>query len=103
MNLGGLVVGADVGTAACGLVNAGYFAGYWWRRNGPRRRRVAAAVLVLLSAAAVVEAVFSQALYWSQEGASLGQVAPSLWALLRLPLFVATLAVSAVILRRVVR
>jgi hypothetical protein len=101
LDLGGLVVAQDLATAACGLLNAGYFTDYWWRRNGVRARRVGAAALALVSAAAVAEALFSQALLWSQEGGgALGQLSPGMWALLRLPLFVATVFISVLILRR---
>ena len=101
MDLAGLVVAQDLVTAACGLLNAGYFANYWWRRNGVRARRVGAAALALLSAAAVAEALFSQALLWSQEGrGALGQLSPGMWALLRLPLLAATVFISVLILRR---
>ena len=53
--MGGLVVAQDMATVACGLLNAGYFSGYWWRRNGSRGRRIGAAALAVVSAAAVVE------------------------------------------------
>jgi hypothetical protein len=99
--MAGLVVAQDLATAACGLLNAGYFVGYWWRRNGSRGRRVGAAALALVSVAAVVEALFSQELFWSQQGAvSLSQLSPGVWALVRLPLFVATVFISIIILRR---
>jgi hypothetical protein len=96
-----LVVAQDVATAACGLLNAGYFVRYWRLSSGSRGRRLAAAVLATVSAAAVVEALFSQGLFWSQHGAvMLAQLSPGLWALLRLPLLVATASISIVILRR---
>ena len=100
LDLSGLVVAQDVGTAGCGLLNAGYFAGYWWRRNGRRGRRLGAAALALVNMAAVVEAVFSQGLFWSQQG-FIGTLSPGEWALLRLPLFAATLLISLIILRRI--
>ncbi len=101
MNFAGLVVAQDLATAACGLLNAGYFATYWWRRNGPRGRRIGAAALAMVGATAVVEALFSQGLFWSQqEAASPGQLSSGVWALVRLPLFVATLFISIIILRR---
>ncbi|OGO50019.1 MAG: hypothetical protein A2148_02910 [Chloroflexi bacterium RBG_16_68_14] len=101
MQLAGLVVAEDLATAACGLLNAGYFAAYWWRRNGSRGRRIGAAALALVGGAAVVEAIFSQALFWSQQEVGLaGQLSPGLWALARLPLFAATLSISVIILRR---
>lgn len=101
MNLGGLVVAQDVATAAYGLLNAGYFAWYWRLPSVSRGRRLAAAVLAMVSVAAVVEAVFSQGLFWSQQGAlALPQLSPGIWALLRLPLLVATASISIVILRR---
>ena len=100
--LGGLVVAEDVGTAAGGLLNGCYFAGYWWRRGGPRGRRIGAAALVLLSAAVVVEAAFSEGLFWAQQGGVwFGDLSPGVWALVRLPLLVATLFISAIVLRRV--
>lgn len=101
MNIAGLVVAQDLGTAACGLLNTGYFIGYWWRRNGSRGRRIGAAALAMAGAAAVVEALFSQGLFWSQQGVvSLSQLSPGVWALVRLPLFVATAVVSIIIVRR---
>ena len=53
---------------------------------------------MLLSTASVVEAIFSQGLFWLQRGDLLSY---SVWALLRLPLLAATLLISAIILRRV--
>ena len=101
LDLGGLVVAQDLVTAVCGLLNGGYFADYWWRKNGVRARRVGAAALALVSAAAVAEALFSQALLWSQEGeGALGQLTPGTWALFRLPLLAATVFISVLILRR---
>jgi hypothetical protein len=95
-----LVAAQDLATAACGLLNAGYFSRYWWRR-GWRARRLAAAAMALVSAAAVVEAAFSQGLFWAQHGGSpLGEPSPGAWALVRLPLFVATLFISALVIRR---
>ncbi|MDP3766846.1 MAG: hypothetical protein Q8S13_02420 [Dehalococcoidia bacterium] len=94
------VVAADAVTAACGLLNGAYFL----RQVGvysSRARRAAAAVLALVNAAAVTEAVFSEWLLWSSEAVmTLGPQSPALWALLRLPLFAATGAVSVIILRR---
>lgn len=95
----GLVVAQDLATAGCGLLNAAYFAGYWWRRNGSRGRRVGALALVLVSAAAVIEAVFSQGLFWWQRGVLPGQLSPEAWAVARLPLLLATLFISILILR----
>ena len=101
MDFSVLVVAFDLGTAICGLVNAGYFARYWWRRNGSRARRMGAAALTLVSAATVMEALFSQWLFWPDRGSSLdGQTAAALWALARLPLLLATLFISAIIARR---
>src|SRR3989304_1048810 len=88
------------GTAGCGLLNAGYFAGYWWRRNGRRGRRLGAAALLLVNVAAVGEAGFSQGLFLLQQG-FIGTLSPGEWALLRLPLFAATLLISLIILRRI--
>jgi hypothetical protein len=96
-------VAQDVATAACGLLNAGYFVGYWRLPRGPRGRRFAAAVLAMVSAAAVTEALFSQGLFWSRHGAALlAELSPGMWALLRLPLLVATGSISVIILRRLV-
>ncbi|MCH8850183.1 MAG: hypothetical protein IIC89_05090 [Chloroflexi bacterium] len=101
MDFSVLVVALDLGTAICGLVNAGYFARYWWRRNGSRARRMGAAALTLVSAATVVEALFSQSLFWPDRGSSMdGQTSAALWALARLPLLLATLFISAIIARR---
>lgn len=97
-----LVAAQDLATAACGLLNAGYFARYWWRRPGWRARRLAAAAMAMVSAAAVVEACFSQGLFWAQQGAGpLGDLSPGAWALVRLPLLVATLFISALVIRRI--
>ena len=101
MSITALVVAQDLATAACGVLNAGYFAGYWWRRNGSRGRRTGAAVLTMVSAAAVVEALFSQGLFWSHQGVvSLNELSPGVWALVRLPLLVATICISIIIVRR---
>ena len=100
MDLVGIVVGQDVTTAACGLLNAGYFGARLWQAEG-RARRIGALALTLGSLAAVVEAGLSQALFWSGRGAlALGQDSPEVWALTRLPLFAATLLVSAIIVRK---
>jgi hypothetical protein len=93
VQLGSLVVGADVATALSGAFNAGHFAGYV-RRGGTRGRRIGAAAMTLVSAAALIEALFSQALFWGAELPAGG------WALLRLPLLAATLFISIIILRR---
>lgn len=101
MNFTGLVVAQDLATGACGLLNTGYFVRYWWRRTGSRGRRIGAAVLAMVSGAAVTEALFSQGLFWWQQGViSLGQLSPGVWALVRLPLFLATVCISIIILRR---
>ena len=103
MDLVALVVAQDAGTAALGALNAGYFAPYVWRPNGRRGRRTAAAALVLLSIAAVVEAAFSQGLFWSQRGTlTLGSLSAGEWAALRLPLFLATVVLAAIVVRRIV-
>jgi hypothetical protein len=101
LDVGGVVVGQDLATAGCGLFNAGYFASYWWRGNGSRARRAGAAALTLAGLAAAVEAVLSEALFWSG-GSLLAAVegSPGLWALARLPLFLATLLVSGIIVKR---
>ncbi len=99
--MAGLVVAQDLATVACGLFNSAYFADYWWRTNGSRGRRIGASALALVSAAAVVEALFSQGLFWAQQGMGpLGQLSPGIWALVRLPLFLATLFISILVLRR---
>lgn len=97
MNIPGLVTGQDIATALCATLNAGYFGGHWWRAAA-RGRRAGAAALALVSAASVVEAAFSQGLFWSQRADLLSN---GVWALLRVPLFVATLLISAIIVRRV--
>ena len=95
------MVAQDVSTAVFGLLNAGYFAHYWWRRSRTRARRLGAATLALVSAAAVVEALFSQGLFWSEQGVvSQSLLSPPIWALVRLPLFIATVIVSIIVLRR---
>ena len=98
MNLTGLVVAQDVATGACGLLNAGYFARYWLAAVVPKRR-IGAAALASLGAAAVAEALFSQALFWSRGG--LFEVSDGVWALARVPLLLATVCISAIVLRRV--
>ncbi len=103
MNGTGLVVAQDLATASCGLLNAGYFLGYWWRRGTPQARRLGALALVLVSLAAVVEALFSEGLFWSERGVALaGGLSPEAWALVRLPLLLATVFISVLIVRRVV-
>lgn len=99
MDVSGLIVAQDAGTAGFGLLNAGYFAGYWSRASESRSRRLGAAALVVVSAAAAVEAVFSQALFWSERDL-IGALSPEEWALLRLPLLAATLFISLIIARR---
>lgn len=84
-------------TAVLGALNAGYFGGYWWRSSGTRGRRIGAAALAWLSTATVVEAAFSQVLFWSERDSLLTNEA---WALFRLPLLLATLLISAIIARR---
>ena len=99
-----LILGQDVVTAACGLVNAGYFAEYAWRGDGAHGRRAGAVALTMVSIAAVIEAIFSQALFWSQrEVLSPDVFAPGIWALVRVPLLLATVAISSIIIRRLVR
>ena len=99
MDVSGLVVAQDAGTAGFGLLNAGYFAGYW-HANASWSRRAGAAALALVSVAAAVEAVFSQALFWSQRDL-IGALSEGEWVLLRLPLFAATLLLSLIIVRRI--
>ena len=102
MQLVGLVVAQDLATAACGLLNAGYFVGYCWRRDEARARRMGALALTLVSVAAVVGAMFSQGLFWSQQDVgSVSRLSPPLWAIVRLPLFAATAFISMLVLRRV--
>jgi len=102
VNFDGLVVGQDLATATSGLFNCGYFAHYGWRGDGRHGRRAGAAALALVSGAAVIESVFSQALFWIQQDAlAIPAFSSGVWALLRLPLLVATLAISAIILRRI--
>ena len=97
MSIPGLVIGQDVTTALFGAMNAGYFGGYLWHITGSRSRRLGAAALTLVSCASIVEAAFSQSLFWSQRGDLFSN---GLWALLRLPLLAATLLISAIIIRR---
>ncbi len=104
MSFNGLILGQDVATAACGLLNAGYFAEYAWRGDGANGRRAGAVALTLVSIAAVIEATFSQALFWSQrEVLSSDILSPGIWALVRVPLLLATVAISSIIIRRLVR
>lgn len=96
-----MVVTLDLATACCGLLNAWYFA----QRvaEGTRSRRIAASALALVSWAAASEAAFSQALFWSARGASWApELSTGGWGLARLPLFLATALVSALVVRRLV-
>lgn len=102
MDVGGAVVAQDLATAGCGVFNAGYFGTYWWRANAGRARRMGAAALVLVALAAVVEAALSEVLFWSGAGAlSFASQSPGVWMLARLPLFAATVFVSAIVVRRI--
>lgn len=104
VSFNGLILGQDVVTAACGLLNAGYFAEYAWHGDGTNGRRAGAVALTLVSIAAVIEAIFSQALFWSQrEVLSSDILSPGMWALVRVPLLLATVAISSIIIRRLVR
>jgi len=98
LSVTGLIVAQDVATGACGVLNAGYFSRYWLRAVLPRRR-IGAAALALLGVAAIAEALFSQALLWSRGG--LFEVSDGVWALARVPLLLATVSISAIVLRRV--
>jgi hypothetical protein len=98
MDTSTLIVTQDAGTAGFGLFNAGYFSRYFSLPGAGRR--LGALALALVSAAAAVEAMFSQALFWSQRDV-VASLSTGEWALLRLPLFVATLFISLIIARRV--
>jgi hypothetical protein len=101
MNIGGLVVGEDLMTAVSGSFNLAYFAEHAWNGSLGRDRRIAAVTLALVGGAAVIEAAFSQALFWFQpQLISFGELSVGVWALVRLPLLVATLLVSILVLRR---
>ncbi len=96
------MVALDAATAACGLLNAVYFTSYWQKQSASRGRRIASGVLVLVSVAGVAEALFSEGMFWSQQGwAGLNPLSPGVWALLRLPLFAATVSISITVLRKV--
>ena len=96
------MVALDAATAVCGLLNAVYFTSYWQRRDGSKGRRIAAGVLVMVSVAGVMEALFSEGMFWSQHGSAwLNPLSPGIWALLRLPLFAATVSISITVLRKV--
>jgi hypothetical protein len=99
LDVSGFVVAQDTSTAGFGLLNAAYFAAYCSRAGESRSRRLGAAALVVASAAAAVEAVFSQALFWSERDV-IASLSTGEWALLRLPLFAATLFISLIIVRR---
>ena len=104
VSFNGLILGQDVATAACGLLNAGYFAEYAWGGDSANGRRAGAVALTLVSIAAVIEAIFSQVLFWSQrEVLSPDILSPGIWALVRVPLLLATVAISSIIIRRLVR
>lgn len=101
MHLRGLVAGEDLITALSGSLNAAYFGGLAWHEAASRGQRTGAAVLTMISAAEVVEAGFSQALFWwGPQLSSFGELSAGGWALARLPLLAATLLVSILVLRR---
>src|SRR3972149_5786115 len=76
-----LVVVQDLTTAACGTLNALYFAHYWLRRRLSPRRRIGAAALASVNAALVVESLFFLSLYvsWHWRQAAEPFLWPSLW------------------------
>lgn len=97
MGISGLVIAQDVTTAVFGAMNAGYFGAYLLQTTGRRSRRIGATALTLVSSASIVEAAFSQSLFWTERGDLFSN---GLWALVRLPLLAATLFISAIIVRR---
>jgi len=95
MNTTGLIVLEDMATAMGGVLNAGYFAGYWLRSSGRRARRLGAAALTMVGVAAVSEAAFSQGVLLA-----LSEVSDGVWALARLPLLLSTGLISVIVVRR---
>jgi hypothetical protein len=96
-----LVVVQDLATAACGTLNALYFAHYWLRRRLSPRRRVGAAALASVNAALVVESLFFLSLYvsWHWQQAAEPFFWPSLWLPARLPLLIGAAFISVLVLR----
>jgi hypothetical protein len=102
VNGASFVLVEDAATAAGGLFNAGYFAGYWFRARETRARRIGAAALVVAGLAAAVEALFSQGmLRFHDELLALGDLSGGLWVLARLPLLLATAFITGIVLRRI--
>ena len=101
MNVAGLVLVEDVATAVSGAFNAGYFARYWLGKSERRAKRTGALALVLIGVAATTEAAFSQGmLHLHDQLVALGDVSDAIWALARLPLLLATLFITTIVLRR---
>jgi len=96
-----LVVVQDLTTAACGTLNALYFAHYWLRRRLSPRRRIGAAALASVNAALVVESLFFLSLYvsWHWRQAAEPFLWPPLWLPARLPLLIGAAFISVLALR----
>ena len=96
-----LVVVQDLTTAACGTLNALYFAHYWLRRRLSPRRRIGAAALASVNAALVVESLFFLSLYvsWHWRQAAEPFLRPALWLPARLPLLIGAAFISVLVLR----
>jgi hypothetical protein len=96
-----LVVAQDLITAACGTLNALYFAHYGLRPRLSPRRRVGAAALASVNAALVVESLFFLSLYvsWHWRQAAEPFFWPSLWLPARLPLLIGAAFISVLVLR----
>jgi hypothetical protein len=82
-------------TVLSSTFNAGYFLSY---RSSQRRRRLGAQALAGVSLALVVESIF--ALVEQAEWAGDLFLQPSLWFVVRLPILLSSVLISALILRQ---
>ena len=93
---------ADGATAVAAGFNSAWLTGHWLRGAAPVRR-LAAVTLALVNAGIAVQAAYGQALFSAHR---LGMPVeplfePAPWLAARLPLFVGTLLLAVLILRRV--
>jgi hypothetical protein len=82
-------------TILSSIFNAGYFLSY---RSPQRRRRLGAQALAGVSLALVVESIF--ALVEKAEWAGDLSLEPNLWFVVRLPILLSSVLISALILRQ---
>ncbi|HXG42477.1 MAG TPA: hypothetical protein VNL95_07125 [Dehalococcoidia bacterium] len=94
-----LPLAVDAVAGICGLLNATYFLGYLLTRARGPSYRVAAAALALASAAVAAES--GVLLAW-RGGAAAGQALDGAWGLSRLLTALGTVAVTLLVLRRIV-